>query len=81
MAIPMPMELLLSRMLETDKDKVKNCLLTEVKRSCPNEKICSQLLLLKFPSSASGFLYCAPPEATAPSEGNIHNRKNIDSIT
>ena len=55
--------------------------LLEIKRSCFGEEISSQVMSLKSPSSASGFLYCASPEAIAPSEGNIYNRENIDFIT
>lgn len=51
-----------------------------LERSCPDEEVSSQVLSLKSPSSASD-LYCAHPEAPAPSEGNTHNRENIDSIT
>ena len=66
-ATPVPMEPLLPRKLTTDKDNQKMASLLEINRSCLGEEINSQVVSRKSPSSASRFLYCASPEATAPS--------------
>lgn len=75
MAIPVPMEPLLSRKLKTEKNEVENGLLTGDEKKLPWWGNLFPDPVAKIPHFYLFFLYCALPEEVAYSQGNTHNRK------